>query len=596
MEARNLVDMLLATVKRSGNNTALMKKQNGRYDGITYLEFSDQIRNVALGLSRIGIRHGDRIALLSENRPEWPIADFGILSVGAINVPLYTTLTPAQIKYILEDSGTRVIIVSTSDLFEKVQSLFEQLPALEKIITIEPVKISDNSVMTMTNLCDLGKEIYIEHPEFYQQMVDNVLSDDLCGIIYTSGTTGAPKGVMLSHGNILSNVIAGLQVLRVNEEDTLLSFLPLSHSFERMAGQFCAICAGATIAYAESIETIAQNFGEVCPTVVATVPRVLEKVYTRVIEQAEAGSAIKRKIFWWAVKIGEKYVRARKSGRISALLNWQYFIATHLVFQKLKNRLGGRMRFFASGGAPLPKDIGEFFYRAGILILEGYGLTETSPVITVNHEDAFKFGAVGKIIPGVEAMIANDGEILTRGPHVMKGYYQNPEATLETIDSDGWLHTGDIGYFDEEGFLHITDRKKNIIVTSGGKNVTPSAIESKLVSSPYIEQVMVVGDARNYLTALIVPNFDTLEKYAHDNGLIFNSRDELVSLNKIYQLIEQHVQELLCDFARFEQIKKFTLLTREFTLESGEMTPTLKMKRKIIAGNYVQEINAMYNN
>ncbi len=361
-----------------------------------------------------------------------------------------------------------------------------------------------------------------------------------------------------------------------------------------MAGHFLAISAGATIAYAESVETVAENLGEVKPTLMTSVPRLFEKIYARVIENAEAGSPLKRKIFWWAINTGEKYVDAKFKGKIPGFLNFKYNLATKLVFSKLHHRVGGNLRFFVSGGAPLPQEIAEFFYKAGILILEGYGLTETSPVIAVNREEKFKFGSVGPAVPGVEVKIAEDGEALTRGPHVMKGYYKNPEATTETIDKDGWLHTGDIGLLDEEGFLYITDRKKNIIVTSGGKNVTPATIENLLVTSPYIEQVMVVGDKRNYLTALIVPNFDALKKYADENGIRYSDIKELLINEKIYEDVDAEIQNLTKDLARFEQIKQFTLMSKEFTIEDGELTPTLKIKRKVVSEKYADIIDKMY--
>ncbi len=459
---------------------------------------------------------------------------------------------------------------------------------------MDETEVQKDYMIKYHEIYEEGKAFEKDHVDYYEEAVKKVKPDDLCGIIYTSGTTGAPKGVMLTHDNLLSNVKAARQIIRVDETDSLLSFLPLCHSFERMAGHFLAISAGATIAYAESVETVAENLGEVKPTLMTSVPRLFEKIYARVIENAEAGSPLKRKIFWWAINTGEKYVDAKFKGKIPGFLNFKYNLATKLVFSKLHHRVGGNLRFFVSGGAPLPQEIAEFFYKAGILILEGYGLTETSPVIAVNREEKFKFGSVGPAVPGVEVKIAEDGEALTRGPHVMKGYYKNPEATTETIDKDGWLHTGDIGLLDEEGFLYITDRKKNIIVTSGGKNVTPATIENLLVTSPYIEQVMVVGDKRNYLTALIVPNFDALKKYADENGIRYSDIKELLINEKIYEDVDAEIQNLTKDLARFEQIKQFTLMSKEFTIEDGELTPTLKIKRKVVSEKYADIIDKMY--
>ncbi len=594
MEAKTLVGMFQQVVEKHGQKTSLMQKVAGEYKGFSYSEFGERVKNFALGLASLGITHSDRIALISENRPEWAIADFGILSLGATNVPIYPTITSQQIEYILKDSGSRMIIVSTADLLGKILGIIDNLPALQKVIYMEDSGIQKDFMLKFDEIIDMGKKFEKDHPGYFAEAVKKVMPDDLCGIIYTSGTTGAPKGVMLTHSNLVSNVMAAKQSIKVDETDTLLSFLPLCHSFERMAGHFLAILSGATVAYAESTETVADNLGEVKPTLMTSVPRLFEKIYARVIENATAGSPIKKKIFWWAVKTGEKYVAAKSKGKISGSLNYKYNLATKLVFHKLHQRVGGNLRFFVSGGAPLPKEIAEFFYKAGILILEGYGLTETSPVIAVNREGKFKFGSVGPAVPGVEIKIAEDGEVLTRGPHVMKGYYKNPEATAETIDKDGWLYTGDIGILDDDGMLYITDRKKNIIVTSGGKNVTPATIENLLVTSPFIEQTMVIGDKRNYLTALIVPKFDALKKYAETNGISYSNIDELLIDPKIYAVIDADVQNLTKSLARFEQIKKFTLMPKEFTIAADELTPTLKVKRKVVSEKYADIINKMY--
>ncbi|MBN2012297.1 long-chain fatty acid--CoA ligase [candidate division KSB1 bacterium] len=596
MAVQTLTAMFLDVVQKHGNKTSLMKKKNGVYEGIIYNEFGERVKYVGLGLASLGIQAGDRVALISENRMEWPFSDLGILSIGATNVPIYPTITSEQIQYILADSGTKIIIASTPDLVNKITPIFDKLPQLEKVIYIDPYENPTDYMLSFNALAEKGKSFAQAHPEYYLEAASQVKPDDLCGIIYTSGTTGAPKGVMLTHQNILSNVQNSLLSLRVDETDTFLSFLPLCHSFERMAGQFLAIYAGATIAYAESVETVADNLGEVKPTLVTTVPRLLEKVYGRVIENAESGSPIKKKIFYWAVNVGEKHAKAILSGKTPAgFLKFKYGLATKLVFSKLHQRVGGHLRFFVSGGAPLSKEIAEFFFKAGILVLEGYGLTETSPVIAVNQEEKYKFGSVGPKIKNTEVRIAEDGEILTRGPNIMKGYYNNPEATDEAIDADGWLHTGDIGYLDDEGFLFITDRKKNILVTSGGKNVTPASIENLLIMSPYIDQVMVIGDKRNFLSALIVPAKDNLIKYANEQSITYESIDALLAHETINKLIKDEIDKLTANLARFEQIKKFTLLSNEFTIESGELTPSLKVKRKIVENNYASVIDAMYD-
>ena len=593
MSYKTLTEMFINVVKQYGDRITLMSKKEGQYQGITYQEFGNRVREFALGLAALGIKKGDKVALLSENRPEWAISDLAILSLGATTCPIYPTLTTPQIEFILSDSESKAIIVSQKRHFDKISEIRDNVKSLVHIIVME--EFGDGvDVLRFNEIFEKGKTYESDHPNYYENTVQNVSKDDLAGLIYTSGTTGMPKGVMLTHENIMSNVLAGLEVLPVNCDDVWLSFLPLCHVFERMAGHFCALTKGCTIAYAESIDTVAQNLLEVRPTIMTSVPRLFEKIYSRVIESVEKGRALKKKIFYWSLGVGEKYNAATKGGSVSQSLQLKYNFANKLVFSKLKERTGGRIRFFISGGGPLPKEIGEFFYSAGIKVLEGYGLTESSPVISVNRLDNFKFGAVGLNVPGQEIKIAEDGEIFTRGPHVMKGYFKQPETTKEVIDEEGWLHTGDIGFLDEEGFLTITDRKKNIIVTSGGKNVAPQPIENILLTSPYIQQIMVLGDRKKFISALIVPEFGMLEKYANEHAIAYSNINELISNDEIYQVVGAEVKSLLKGFARFEQVRKFVLLPKELTIEEGELTPTLKVKRKIVLEKYKDLIDKMY--
>lgn len=596
MTATTLTEMFLNTVKANGSKTALMNKVEGEYRGFTYQEFGDKVRHLALGLASLGVKKGDRISLLSENRPEWAISDLAILSLGAINVPIYPSLVSKQIEYILNDSEARIIITSTPDQTGKITQIIKDLPVLKHIIYMDSPAATNKNMLSFEQVSEKGQEFEKENPDYYDQVMKNIAPDDPCGIIYTSGTTGNPKGAILTHNNILSNVKGGVATLNIRPEDIFLSFLPLCHVFERMGGHFCPISVGATIAYAESIDTVAQNLGEVRPTIMTSVPRFFEKMYTRVLENAEAGGAAKKKIFNWAIKTGEKYVRSREKGKIGAVLKVKHNLATKLVFSKLHERVGGRLRFFVSGGAPLPKEIGEFFHYAGIKILEGYGLTESSPVIAVNLEEKFKFGTVGPALEkgGVEIKIAEDGEILTHGPHVMKGYYKKPAETKEAIDEDGWLHTGDIGFLEEDGYLVITDRKKNILVTSGGKNIAPAPIENLMLTSPLIDQILIIGDQQRFLSALIVPNFEALQSYANEQHISFNTNEELVQNPKIHQYVANEIDRLSADLARFEQIKAFRMLPEPFTIEAGELTPTLKIKRQVVEEKYTDLINSMY--
>ncbi len=596
MSVTTLTEMFLNTVKTYGSKTALLHKVKDQYQGITYQEFGKIVKNLALGLASLGVKKGDRVALLSENRIEWAFFDLAILSLGAINVPIYPSLIPKQIEYILNDSESKIIIASEPDQTIKITKILKNLPVLKYIIYLDPPSAMNEKMLSFQQVAEKGQEFENKHPDYYDQATKEVKPDDPAGIIYTSGTTGNPKGVILTHNNFLSNVNGGVATINIVADDTFLSFLPLCHVLERTGGHFVPISVGATIAYAESMDTVAQNLGEVKPTIMIGVPRFFEKMYSRVLENAKIGGAAKQKIFDWAFQIGAKYVKAQSTGKIGSALKLKHNLAHKLVFSKLQERVGGRLRFFVSGGAPLSKEIGEFFYNAGIKILEGYGLTESSPIIALSLEDKFKFGTVGPVLEkgGVEVKIAEDGEILTRGPHVMKGYYKKPAETKEVIDADGWLHTGDIGFIDKDGLLVITDRKKNILVTSGGKNIPPAPIENLLLTSPLIDQIIIIGDKRKFLSALIVPSFEAIQSFAQEQDIQYKDNAELVNHPKIYQYVNGEVERLSTELARFEQIKAFRLMSQPFTIEAGELTPTLKVKRKVVEEKYADLINSMY--
>jgi long-chain acyl-CoA synthetase len=441
-----------------------------------------------------------------------------------------------------------------------------------------------------------GEEYNAGNPNYVLEQSTLQKRDDLATLIYTSGTTGDPKGVMLTHGNLLSNIENSLHHLSVSEKDTFLSFLPLSHVFERMAGHFLATSCGCGIAYAESIDSVAANMGEVRPTIMASVPRLYEKIYARILENVESGSPLKRKIFYWAIKIGKQHSTCLMEKKpVGKLLAVKRNLAYKLVFNKLAQRVGGRLRFFVSGGAPLAKEIAEFFASAGLLIFEGYGLTETSPVIAVGKEDHYKFGTVGPVIPNIEVKIEEDGEILTRGSHVMAGYYHKEAETREAIDEEGWFHTGDIGFIDDSGFLTITDRKKNIIVTSGGKNIAPQNIENLLIQSKYIEQVVVVGDKRKYCCAVIVPAFEALDVWIKNNELSFSSPAEMVKSPAVRELIRNEIDSINQKLASYETIKDFVLAPQAFSIETGDLTPSLKVKRKVVLEKYKDDIERIYS-
>ena len=596
-DSKNTINQaFLDTVERRGDYPALKSKIDGTYQPTTYNQLADQVKNFALGLRELGLGFGDRVAMLAENSERWAVADLGILSLGAVNVPMFYTSTPAQVSYIVQDSGSKIICVSTKRQLEKVKSFFDQVIELEKVIIFDELdELDDPHTLTFNQVLEIGKKIE-NGQQIYQESSCLVEPDNIATIIYTSGTTGNPKGSILTHDNLMSNVKSGLSILEIDPDDQFLSFLPLSHVFERMAGYYIPIYRGACISYAQSPLTVRENMGEVCPTVMASVPRLYEMMHDRILKQVKSGSALRQKIFHWAVSVGRKVSELKQKGRNPGLiLSQQAALADKLVFSKLKAVTGGRLRFFVSGGAPLPQSIAEFFHAAGILILEGYGLTETSPVISVNTLDSFKFGSVGKPIPGVEVVIAGDGEILTRGPHVMMGYHNKPEQTAEAIDEEGWFHTGDIGHFDEEGFLRITDRKKNILVLSNGKNVAPQPIENAIKQSSYINQIMLLGDNQKTVAALVVPDFDSVKSFAQEQGISTSDLSNLLTDKSIIQLIKQEISQYTSDFADFEQVRQLHLIDREFTAETDEMTPTLKLKRNVIMKNFADQISQMYS-
>ncbi len=573
----------------------LMHKKNGAYVGITYAEAQDMVTRFAFGMMELGIEEHDRVAILSENRPEWVIADVASLALRCVDVPIFPSQTAKQIEFILNDSGARAIIVSNQFQLAKVLKIRENVPSLRHVIVMnEKVDNAPDDVLRFTRVMELGSASVQFDPHLLSKASRVVRPEDLCTIIYTSGTTGNPKGVMLSHSNFVSNITASSQVLPITTDDLLLSFLPLCHVFERMAGYYTAMACGAVTAYAESIETVADNLLEVHPTIVCAVPRLFERIHTRILRKVEKDPASRRKIFAWAIAVGRAYAKARRAGRISAGLGARHALADRLVFSKLKARVGGRIKFFVSGGAALPRELGEFFEAVGVLIIEGYGLTESSPVIAANRPEAYRFGTVGHPIPGVEVRIAEDGEILTRGPHVMMGYYNNPEATAESIDSDGWLHTGDIGTIDSEGFISITDRKKHLFVSSGGKNIAPQPIENLFAGTEFIEQFVLIGDKRMFLSALIVPDYDALADYARAHGIKFGEKSELAQNPEIQRLIEERIQGAQKDLASFERVRRFTLLEEPLTIENGGLTPTLKVKRKDVEARYKDVIETMY--
>ena len=566
-------------------------RENGRYVPISTEEFGKRIRALALGLHELGCGPGRKLIILSENRPEWILTDLANLCLGGITVPIYPTIVPPQIKYIIEDSEASVVVCSTAALRQKIEAVRGELPLVSHSLTMESE--APAGFLTLAEVMERGERSGRVQPDLFEALARAVRPDDLASIIYTSGTTGIPKGVMLTHGNFTSNIDALDQVTDFNKTDTILSFLPLSHVLERMT-TFAFMYKGASICYAESIETVADNLLEVRPTIMVSVPRLFEKIYAKVMDKVLTESALKKKIFFWAVRTGKAYGRRTVAKeKIPAGLAFRRRLAHKLVFIKILEKTGGRIKFMVSGGAPLSRDIAEFFHALGLIILEGYGLTETAPVVACNTFDRLRFGTVGPVVPGVRVKIDADGEILVQGPNVMKGYYKKPQETAEVI-VDGWFHTGDIGFLDDDGFLTITDRKKDILITAGGKNVAPQPIENMLKRIPAVANAVVVGGKRKFISAIIVPEKDKLISLAQQNGLIFASYAELLAGSEIKRLLLEAIDKATPDLASYEKIKKIILLDRDFEIDREEMTPTLKVKRNKVEEQYKELIDALY--
>lgn len=593
---RTLVELLRRATDKRPDAEVLRFRQNKQWVGMTGRELFRRVRSLALALDEMGIRQGDPVAMLAESGPLWTITDYAILSIGAVNVPLYPTQPVHQVEYILRDSDARLLFISSIRQLKRVQSALKKFPEL-RVVMFQPGAESEG-VTAYAELEHCGEILYDQHPDRYETISARVEPDALASIIYTSGTTGEPKGAMLTHRNITFNALASGQFLEIEEGGVMLSYLPLSHIFERMVLYLC-LYFGVQINFAGGIETVAGDMKDVQPTLMSTVPRLLEKVYARMQKSASEGSTLQKRIFEWALDVARKSSKwLTEKGEIPPVLAFQREIADRLVFHKLREAVGGHIRRIVSGGAALPSEIASVFIGAGIPVLQGYGLTETAPVIAVNTLDANRIGAVGRPLCGLDVKIAEDGEILTRGPHVFEGYFKKPDETAcsFTQDSDGhcWFKTGDVGYQDEDGFLYITDRKKDLIKTSAGKYVAPQMIERLISGSEYVEQAVVVGDKRKYVSVLIVPDFERLRSWATTAGISAASKSALIETAGTLDLFKQEVSRFTSELADYEKVKRIALLADEFTIEGGELTPTLKVKRRVIEDKYRSLINSLY--
>jgi len=587
-----LVELFFEAVETHKGRVALQRMASEHtLEDITYEQVLARVKLVTAALQEHGIERGDRVAILSENRPEWALADYGCLCAGAWDVPVYATLTAHQVAYLFEDSGAKLVFTSNGEEMAKALEAAAQAGQSMQVVVFDAPSSMPAGVMSWHSFLDSGRERAAgwSDDDFRAQAMQ-AGPDDVATLIYTSGTTGDPKGVMLTHDNIASNVRAGDAVFDITHADNTVSFLPLSHILQRMV-DYLFFWVGCTIGYPRSIKTLVADLKVIRPTVVVSVPRIYEKIYNGVMD----ARGPKKKLIDWAVGVADRAADLRLSGRTpSGWLALQYRVADALVFSKVKKAVGGRLRFFVSGGGPLAPALNRFFYSIGLTILEGYGLTETSPVTNVNTLEDFRIGTVGKPLPDTEIRIASDGEIMVRGPQVMKGYYKRPDATAECIDADGWLATGDIGVVDADGFLTITDRKKDIIVTAGGKNVAPQPIENRLKTNPLIEQAIMIGDRRRYCVMLLVPAFGPLEAWARDTGITWKTHEELVADPRVQAHVEAAARGMLGDLASFETPKKFALLPEELTEENGFLTPSLKVKRRVVDERFDALIDRLY--
>ncbi|MEP6741908.1 MAG: long-chain fatty acid--CoA ligase [bacterium] len=593
-EPTTLTEVFEYIVRAHARPNTLNYKRDGRWLPISSEQIIQRARWIAAGLYSLGLRRGDRVAILSESRPEWTLTDAGCIFAGAIDVPIYPTLTPAQVQYILKDSGARALVVANEAKLLELQSILSGCPQVEHLIVFEKSAESKSAAISLEQLEARGQAFARQQRELLRDLELQAKPDDLATIIYTSGTTGEPKGVMLTHGNLVSNLVDSSGHFSFGVEDTALSVLPLSHIFEREA-MYMYLYRGMAVYFAESLDTIGPNLREVHPTILVGVPRIFEKIYARIRQRATEQGRASVAVLNWAVNVAKDYARHQLAGkRVPLALSLQHKLAMSLMFSKWKTALGGRIRLLVSGGAALPEELSLIYIGAEIPIIQGYGLTETSPVITASSIEENRVGTVGKPIRNVEVRIAADGEIETRGPNVMRGYYNKPDETRAVFTEDGWFKTGDIGMIDADGFLRITDRKKELFKTSGGKYIAPQPIEQLIKGSPFVNQVVLIGNGRRFPAALIVPDWDRVESYAQLKGLETRDRAELCKHPRIIDLFERQVAALTSELAQFEKVKKIALLENELTIESGELTPTLKVKRRVVDEKYHDLIDALY--
>lgn len=598
---RTINELFAQAVRRRAGSVVMRYKREKVWRNLTGAELDERARNVALGLYTLGVRRGDRVALIAESSPDWSIVDYGILGCGAVTVPIYPTQALDQVAFIIRNSGAKVLFIGSQRLLRRIQSTLDTFKKneLPQLVIFEEGRDEGrrDALMTLAELEMRGAAERTRSPELYVELQRAPEPDDLATIIYTSGTTGEPKGVCLSHRNLVFDVLSTGSVFALKPDDLALSFLPLSHVFERTV-LYIYMHFGVEVAFARGVETVAEDIKEIRPTIVTAVPRLFERIYATINKRAAEAAPWQQKVFQRALEVGREYaVLLDRREPIPLKLRLEHRLMDKLVFSKWRAAVGGRVRFFLSGGAALPSDLAYIFLGAGIVILQGYGLTETSPVVAVNRPESNRIGTIGPPIPDVKVRVAEDGELLVQGDLVMQGYYLLPDETervLQRYDDGVWFHTGDIGTIDDDGFIRITDRKKDLIKTSLGKYIAPQPIENTIRSLPLVEQVVVIGNQRKYASALIVPNFEALRAYAESLQLGIRERSELVRHPRIVEFFKKKIEEVTRDLAPHEKIKKIALLAEEFTVESGELTPTLKVRRRFVEEKHRDVIDTLY--
>ncbi len=589
---KSVPHILFSTIKECPAKKALMYKRHGQIKHFTYEEFGNQIRYLTSSFQELGIVPGEKIAIISNNRPEWTITDFSIMCHMNIVVPIHQNIPADQMLYILKNSESRILFIENEEHYQKIQQIKSKLSRVKAIVSYE--KIDDDDILFYDDLIKKGRELYHKNPDYFNDSYASIDPKEVCTIVYTSGTTGEPKGVMLYHEAFVKEIISSEERLGLAEDEVFLSFLPLSHLYERVAGHWTPMYRTNTIFYSESINTVVDDIQVAKPTVIVSVPRLYEKITDKILTQVEHSSAIKRKLFYWALKVGKEYNIRKYKGTLNPWIKKKFALANKIVFSKVKQKLGGNLKYPIAGGAPLSVKTLKFFESMGLNIIEGYGMTETHLIIALTPAAKIRYGSCGQPLDILEVKIADDGEVLVKGPTAMAGYYKRPKETAEMIDDEGWLHTGDVGYLDEDNFLYLTDRKKNMIVTAGGKNIAAAPIENLLKKSKYIDEACLIGDKRRFISALIVPNYERLQKWAKKNDLTFTTNKEMVEEPKIKDFIWQEVETQQEKLATFEKVKKIALLPTEFTLENEELTPSLKMRKKQIHENYKDVIDKIY--